>query len=235
MTDPAFHRYAVYFAPALGSAAWDAGSRWLGRCAQHSVVRPQAVVEGLSPSLLAALTAAPRRYGWHATLKAPFSLAAGVGYSDLRSRLQELAAGLPVVPMPELRACLLDEFLALTPMGDTSAIDRIAGACVTGLHPLAAPLTDTELQRRRKVPLSPSQDAMLVAWGYPHVFGEFRFHMSLTGGLQDCSQQQVDALLAAAQAHFQAAGPRWLDCLTLFAEPAPGADFVALEQFALAP
>ncbi len=41
------HRHAVYFAPALGSAGWEAGSRWLGRCAATGEARPQPAIDGV--------------------------------------------------------------------------------------------------------------------------------------------------------------------------------------------
>ena len=70
----AAHRYAAYFAPAIGSAWWEAGSHWLGRCAARGQPLPQPAIDGMPPARQQALTAAPRRYGWHATLKAPFAL-----------------------------------------------------------------------------------------------------------------------------------------------------------------
>jgi putative phosphonate metabolism protein len=235
MTESHYHRYAVYYAPAMGSDAWQAGSQWLGRCAHDGSLRVQPVVNGMSPLALAELTAAPRRYGWHATLKAPFTLAASVNLQQLRERMAQLAGSLSTIPMPRLQVSHLDDFLALTPVGDTTALDYIAAACVRELHTLVAPLSEAELQRRRKAPLTAAEDAMLVAWGYPYVFEHFRFHMSLTGSLHGRVPQEVQALQAVAQRHFDGLTPDRMDSLTLFAEPQPGADFVVLDQFPLAP
>lgn len=235
MIEGKHHRYAVYYAPAMDSDAWHAGSQWLGRCAHDGSLRVQPVVDGMLPLAIAELTAAPRRYGWHATLKAPFTLAEGVSLSSLRERIAQLAGSLNAIPMTRLQVSHLDDFLALTPVGDTSALGDIVAACVRELHPLVAPLSEAELQRRRKASLSPAEDAMLVAWGYPYVFEHFRFHMSLTGSLQGCAPQEVKALQTAAQRHFDGKTPDRMDSLTLFAEPQPGADFVVLNQFPLAP
>jgi putative phosphonate metabolism protein len=231
MTEHKPSRYGVYFAPALGSDWWVAGSHWLGRSANDGLLHPQPPADGLSMQMMSVLTAAPRRYGWHATLKAPFALAQGVSLQQLRLKLESLAAGLKCVSIPKLRVQRVDDFLALVPEGHTAAIDQIAAACVTGLHSLAAPLSETELQRRRQAPLSTTENAMLLAWGYPYVLENFRFHMSITGSLRERAPWEIAALLDAAKSHFHPLPVCRMDHLTLFVEPTPGADFVVLEQF----
>lgn len=233
MSSSPHYRYAVYYAPPPGSAWWDAGSDWLGRCAATQQQRNQPAVPGISPEKLAAVTEAPRRYGWHATLKAPFALAQGVTDADLRNSLRTLSARLQPTPPVELRVHRLDDFLALVPNGDTAAINQVASACVTELQALAAPLSSAELARRRQAGLTDELDAMLLAWGYPYVFAHFRFHMSLTGPLHGCSAPEIAALHAAARQHFESLPACTLDHLALFAEPAKGEDFVLLEQFPL--
>ena len=85
------HRYAVYFAPHPGSLGWLAGSHWLGRCAAQLQPLQQLAIKGVSADDLHRLTAAPRRYGWHATLKAPFALAPGTDWITLHQAVQEVA------------------------------------------------------------------------------------------------------------------------------------------------
>ena len=62
-------RFAVYFAPEPSSLLHRLGSQWLGRDAFSggSCIQP-------GPADLAEMTAEPRRYGFHATLKPPFAL-----------------------------------------------------------------------------------------------------------------------------------------------------------------
>ena len=127
------------------------------------------------PEKLAAVTEAPRRYGWHATLKAPFALAQGVTDADLRKGLRTLSARLQPTPPVELRVHQLDDFLALVPNGDTAAINQVASACVTELQALAAPLSSAELARRRQAGLTDELDAMLLAWGLPVCLCAFPF------------------------------------------------------------
>jgi hypothetical protein len=249
------HRYAVYFAHRPNSAWWEAGSTWLGRCAARGVALPQpptpAAPEFPGSSDLAAarqysLTAAPRRYGWHATLKAPFRLAPGVDLPALRSRLRSLCDGLAPFAMPALRVALVDDdFLALVPQpvpqGDgaaidpLAAIDAVARACVTGLHDLAAPLSEAELRRRRAAGLTPEEDALLQRWGYPFVLERFRFHLSLTGSLREAGAPAIAALRASAERWFAGLPPTTFGSVALFAEASPGADFVLLEHLDLGP
>ena len=233
MTDTPAYRYAIYFAPLPDTPWWQAGSAWLGRCAASQSLLPPPVIAGMSGAELSALTAAPRRYGWHATLKAPFALRNGATLQTLREALQRLAQELVGFDMPPLQATCLDDFLALVPQVNCDALHTVARACVTELHPLAAPLSPAEIQRRRKAHLSPQQDALLLRWGYPYVMEHFRFHCSLTGSLQSVKAQQVRALQDAAQAWFGTLPRCRFDSLALFAEPTPGADMVLVEHVGL--
>ena len=231
-------RFAIYYAPRPDSRHWLAGSQWLGRCAVRQEALPQAPMAGLEPALLQQLTAAPRRYGWHATLKAPFQLAPGVSLAALQQQLRALAADLQPFDMPALQVVLLDDFLALVPdplAPQNAAIQALAQRCVMDLQPLAAPLGSAELARRRQAALTPQQDALMLRWGYPHVFDYFRFHLSLTGPLGALSAADRQALQAAAQAHFAALPAGRFDSLALFHEASPGADFVLLEHVGLGP
>jgi len=226
------HRYAVYFAPATGSAWWEAGSRWLGRCAATHDALAQPSIDGIAPELQRQLTAEPRRYGWHATLKAPFVLSEGVSLNDLREALRAIAASFTAFDMPALRVRRLADFLALCPEGDKDAINAVANACVMRLNHLAAPLSSDELERRRrKGTLSTQEDALLVRWGYPYVLDRYRFHLSLTGKLQGVDARTVEHLEQAAVAWFGDLPPCPFDGLALFAEPEKGADFVFVERW----
>ena len=227
------HRYAIYYCPRPETPWWARGSQWLGRCAasQRAVQVPP--VEGLTEQTYLQLTNDPRRYGWHATLKAPFTLATGHTEQDLRGAVHALAAGFNAFDLPVLQVRDLGHFLALVPQDASAPLDAIARACVTQLHPFAAPLSDTELARRRKSKLRPQEDAMLVQWGYPFVLDTFQFHCSLTGNLHILSAAQSQAVVAAANDWFaDLAAPRF-DSLALVAEPSPGADFVVLEHMDL--
>nr|WP_213953495.1 DUF1045 domain-containing protein [Variovorax sp. dw_954] len=227
------HRYAAYYAPAFGGPLSEAGSRWLGRSACDGRAVPQPVVEGVSPELLRQLTAGPRRYGWHATLKAPFALLPQLELSNLHGGIQAICAAWDAFELPALKVDLIDDFLALVPAQSSTAIHALAGACVTGLKSFARPLSSFELERRRAPGLTSREDALLCSWGYPFVLDCFRFHMSLTDSLRHTEPEIVRALAEGAQRHFDKVPAGRFDAISLFAEPSPGADFICLEQIRL--
>ena len=217
-------RFAIYFAPLPETALHRLASRWLGRDAASGEAVSQPDVPGLH-----ALTAEPRRYGFHATLKPPFALREGVEPESLMRAAAALAAGISPFEV-RLRLDQLDGFLALVPDASSPQLDVLAERCVRELDGFRAPPSEAELARRRNTPLSARQDANLERWGYPYVFDEFRFHMTLTERLGAADATRVGA---AAEAHFadELSAPVSIDGITLFQEPAPGAPFVALRHF----
>lgn len=177
-----FHRFAVYFVPPPGALA-EFGAAWLGRDLRRGAAAPQPRLAGLD---LAALTAAPRRYGFHATLKAPFRPLAGVDGRALVAGLRQVARGMaPVRLSGGLRLAQPGGFLALAPAQDSAELQALAARLVRGMDPFRAPLTPEDRARRRPETLTPRQRAHLDRWGYPWIFADFRFHMTLTGPVAD--------------------------------------------------
>lgn len=207
-------RFAIYHAPPPGPLA-DAAARWLGRDAATGAAPGQPHLD------LPALTRNPRRYGFHATLKAPFRLAPGMTEDGLRDALGSLAARLRPVVLERLEVGLLGRFLALLPRGDTTALNGLAGEIVTGLDDFRAPLTGEERARRRPDALDTHRRALLDAWGYPYVLDAFRFHMTLSDQLTDA---QAATLQPLAQRHFGGVVPQpyVVDTLALFGEDEAG-------------
>lgn len=217
-------RYAIYFVPPFGPLAM-AGAGWLGRDAATGTSLPQ------PDPALPALTGAPRRYGFHATLKAPFRLRAPENPESLLAGLSELAATLRPVVLDGLSVQVFHGFLALLPVGGTAPLNALAAEVVMQLDRFRAPLNPTEIARRNPAELTQRQRALLGAWGYPLVLDEFRFHMTLTDRL---TPDQASVLLPLAQAHFADAlrEPVVIDALTLFAEDETGV-FHQLDRFEL--
>src|SRR5690606_11280147 len=118
----------------------------------------------------------------------------------------------------------IDEFLALVPAGDCAGLNAFANRVVAEFDPFRAPLSEAEIERRSAAGLTASEQAHLERWGYPYVFSDFRFHMTLTGRLPIDESAQVEQ---AAQAHFGTvlAGPMQIASLALFAEPERNAPF----------
>lgn len=227
------YRCAVYFIPDPKNVWWHAGSSWLGRCAATSQPMLQPSIDGVSPRDQFSLTAEPRRYGWHATLKAPFKIVPGQNLRSVMLALNELGNTLSAFDLPIMKVSTDGGFMALRPHDNNPDIQRIGAACVTGLHSFAAPLSESELARRRMANLTPAQDHLLQVWGYPYVFDEFSFHLSLTGRLDSLSDDQLIHLHEAAIAHFGNLPVCRFDRLALFVEPERGADFQLFDQVLL--
>jgi Protein of unknown function (DUF1045) len=100
---------------------------------------------------------------------------------------------------------------------------------VEALDHCRAPPDEAELARRRRAKLTPRQDANLVRWGYPYVFDDWRFHVTLTRRL---SPGEKEAVLPAAEAHLRGAlgRARRVSSVCLFTQAGPGAPFVVAER-----
>lgn len=221
-------RYAVYFAPPRASPWGAFGASWLGRDAARDAPVPQPAIAGVAPRDFAALTAAPRRYGFHATLKAPFALTIGAGLPDLVRALEAFCAARAPAELPPLGVARLDDFIALVPDGHPAQVNELAAECVRALDEWRAPPSPAELARRRLARLTERQERHLETWGYPYVLGDYRFHMTLTGSIDGVPARRVAAVVAAARAAAAALAdaPLAVDALSLFEEPAPGQPFV---------
>lgn len=220
-------RYAVYFAPRESAFSRHAAA-WLGRNSETGEALPQPALAGIGDPH--AMTAEPRRYGFHGTIRAPFRAKPAVTETTIRNRLAELAARLAPVTCHGLQLEILDGFLALTPLGCEAALMDLAATVVEGTDDLRAPLTGAEIARRRPERLSARQRALLDRWGYPFVMEEFRFHLTLTDRLAEPGPVRV-----ALATHFAPVLPRpfTIEDLCLFAEDATGC-FRLLHRYALA-
>lgn len=229
------YRVAIYYAPDRLSSAWRMGSEWLGRNADTGLKFPLLAVDGIAREVLTELTSHPCRYGWHATLKAPFQLAPGHTLSTLRAGVQQLCQGRQSFDLEAWDLSTMDGFLSLRPQHSPPEMAQLAADCVQQLHCFAAPLGEAALTRRRLAPLSPEEDALLLAWGYPYVLKHFQFHFSLTGSLNLLPEDQLPLLMLAAKLHFHEAPAERVDRLSIFIEPRPGDDFELLEQIEFTP
>lgn len=211
-------RYAIYFAPEPRSALWQLGSSVIGYDAATGTDVPSPAISRLSGARWAALTEEPRRYGFHGTLKAPFHLAEGRTEADLLADLTCLAKGLAPVVLPRLMVAGIGRFVALVPSSPCDALSELAGNVVTRLEPNRAPLREADRARRLKSPLTERQMHYLDRYGYPYVLEEFRFHMTLTGPLEETDRVPVNDALAAlfADAGVFEGAPVRIDALTLF-------------------
>jgi putative phosphonate metabolism protein len=220
-------RVAIYYAPLPDDPLTGLSSAWLGRDPINNGPIPQPALNGI-----AEITAEPRSYGFHATLKPPMRLAQGTDYAGFLTGLRSLAADLAPFALPPLAVSDLRGFLALRETKPCPPLQALADACVDRLDSFRAPPSEDELARRRKAKLSSEQDAMLVRWGYPYVFNTWFFHMTLTRRLSDTEKALI---LPAAEAWFAPAlaVPRLVEDLCLFIQETPDAAFTLTERVRL--
>ena len=209
------HRYAIFYAPAAGSPLARFGNRWLGRDPDSGAALEQYPVPGLRREEVAEITADPCRYGFHGTLKPPFTLAAGATPGMLHQAVLDFAANRARFDTPPPMLTTLSGFLALVPVGPAAPIEALAADCVAAFDGFRTPPDESELARRRRSGLSERQEQLLQRWGYPYVMEEFRFHLTLTRRLDDARRDTVAAALAPLVAPFRAA-PVTMDGICIF-------------------
>ena len=83
----------------------------------------------------------------------------------------------------------------MIPDQPSAELQSLAADCVRDFDPFRSPLTDADRARRNPTRLTPRQCEYLERWGYPYVMEEFRFHMTLTGRLDETRREDVLALL----------------------------------------
>ena len=194
-------RYAVYFVPAASSDLYGFGSSILGYDCYTGEDLPFPDELAHDCDTWRQLTEEPRCYGFHATLKAPFRLTPSLTEAELVAAFRDFAA--PARPIarfaPEVH--LLGAFTAIVPRAPCAALVDLANRCTTAFDVFRAPMPAEERARRMTAGLSERQLRHLDRWGYPYVFDDFRFHMTLTGKVPaECR----DAALAMLRKSFAA-------------------------------
>ncbi|MDQ0391719.1 DUF1045 domain-containing protein [Labrys monachus] len=213
-------RYAIYFVPGADTALWRFGCEILGHDAYTGLDVPQWCPPGHASEAWHVMTADPRLYGFHATLKAPFRLAEDRSEAGLLAALEAFAGGhAPVALGPRAIRPIASSspnraFLALVPASPPPALAALEGAIVRHFDAWRSPLTPAEVARRNPGRLNERQRHYLDAHGYPYVLEEFRFHMTLTGAVEGAAAL-ADLLQARAEA-LDVAPALQLDRLGLF-------------------
>ena len=198
-----------------------------------TLTRPKATTR----SSWAKLTGEPRRYGFHATLVAPFVLRADLNAPDLIDAVAAFARARHPFDAGELQVGRMDgtegrSFVVLKPTGRSKELHALEEKAVRQLERLRAPLTEAERRRREAAGLTPLQRYYLDAWGYPYVLNEFRPHLTLSNALAD-----PKALTQALRWDFEMRVPAprtWrIDTVTLFGERESDGLFEIVQEFPL--
>ena len=226
-------RYAVYSAPRAEEGLATAAGQWLGISPEDGRLRRQPPLSGFSPERLAEITADPRLYGFHGTLKAPIALVDGATEREFVEAVGRFAATLREVSVPSMVLAELGSFLAMVPQERCPALQDLADCCVVEFDEYRRPADEAELARRRASGLSARQDALLLRWGYPYVLEEWRFHLTLTGRIENAAERA--AVMATLRKRFGGFLERPLQVrdLCVFRQAAPGRPFTVLARFRL--
>ena len=224
-------RFAIYYAPPATSELWQRASRWLGRDAATGPVSNDGIA-GITAETLTAITPSATRYGFHATLKAPFPLAAGKSREELEAALHAFSLRHGRVSLGPLELRLLDGFLALCPVVQSAPLTDFAGKIIAEFDAFRAPMSSAERERRLTSNLTAYQIGLMDHYGYPYVMDQFLFHMTLTDRMPP---EQQETVIAAASEWFAPVIGREmiLDRLSLFHEPESGGPFLRVSDFPL--
>lgn len=224
-------RYAIYFTPRPLSSLALFGAAVLGYDSSARGDIARIVLKDILAAELAAATAGPKKYGFHATLMAPFHLKSG-GENQLLEALERFCSQAEPASLGMLQVSMLSEFIALTPTTDVEAVDGLARQVVEFFEDFRAPLGADDLARRNNGHLSLRQQTNLARWGYPYVFEDFRFHMSLTGPLPVADRERFQ--IALTEAAHQVVNVEYdIDVLSLVRQNDPASKFEILARSAI--
>ena len=224
-------RYAIYYVPAADSALYRFGASVLGYDGYtgNGIPYPEGVDEAVWP----ALTREPRVYGFHATMKPPMRLKDGSTENGLVEAFFAFAKQQAPVDAGQLVVREIGAFIALVPAARCEPLNRLADACVRHFDGFRAMMTEQELSKRLAPGLSDRQVEHLYRWGYPHVFEDFRFHMTLTGSLPVQKRTAAYKVLCGKFEHLPEAATLTVDRLVISRQAAPGSAFVVLQEASL--
>jgi putative phosphonate metabolism protein len=228
----AYPRYAIYYTPQPGSALDRFGAELLGCDATtgEDLSFPEGILQ-LAPDWRE-LTRDPRKYGFHATLKAPLALAPGKTEAELLAACAAFARTPRPVPVIKPVVGSISGFIAVVPAEPSAELERLAADCVSEFDSFRAPLTAADRARRNPSMLTPRQREYLDRWGYPYVMEDFRFHMTLTGRL---TIERHEPVLTMLKDRFYALGLKTLaiEGIALFRQDDADSRFRIMGTYAL--
>lgn len=219
-------RIALYYAPPAASAWWREGCEWLGRDAQSGL-------ESHVNRSTRAWTQAPRRYGWHATIVAPFHCARGVTPADVLAAARAWAGTVLRFDTP-VSVEEMKRFVALRAKHaeDDERLRALAASALNVIAPLRARPSAESIERRTSPGMNARQIALLREWGYPYVLDEYRFHMTLSDSLDDA--QARASIVSEWTQRIERLGPLPVHGAALFVESEPGAPFTLWQRLPFA-
>lgn len=222
-------RYTLYWTPEASTPLAVFEREWFGRCLETGEEDLPRNSFGLDTELADRAIASPRRYGLHATIKAPFRPWDSVGESDLAEAIRAFCVRRRAPRAGRLRLHRFSRYLALVPEAERAELEWLEAECVTHFDRFRAPLDDSD-RARRSAELPPDERALLEQFGYPYIFSKFFFHITLAGPLSPDELEAVEAALSPAVEPFTQQ-PFTMRELCLLGDPGGGALFQLCGRF----
>ena len=187
------------------------------------------MVDGFSTEHIKSITASPRHYGFHATLKPPFELADNVDANALFEEVVSFSGSSTSIEVGRLVIASIGGFIALVPKHQTNDLSILAADCVRSFDRFRRPAGAREIAKRRAAGLTAAQEQNLDNWGYPYVLEEFRFHMTLTERLSQPDHDRMLQILSQMASNFTLT----IDAISIFYQPSRIEPFIEHSRHAL--
>ena len=226
-----FSRYAVYFSPPEADYLSKFLAGWFGWNAHNGQNVPYHILENLNYDL-SDITKEQYRYGFHGTLKPPFSLVDTKNLNDLKLALVELSKSIKKFEIPSISLKVLNGFVAIVSTTENRPIMALAKKCVEELDLFREVESVERIQRRRSRTFSKSEEYNLKRWGYPYVMDNFQFHLTMSGRLKpEVLKNVIEVLNSELQGVLNKPLPIGEICL--FGENASNGNFQIIQKFSL--
>ncbi len=225
-------RYAIYYAAAAGSPLDRFGAGLLGHDALSGEELP--FPNGIEQSLpdWREITRDPRKYGFHATLKAPMALADGKTEAELLAACESFARAPRAIPVIKPVVNEIGDFIAVVPSLRSTELEQLARRRRQRVRRFSRAADPGGSCAPQAEHLTPRQRDHLDRWGYPYVMEEFRFHMTLTGRLPD---ERRGTVLAELRRRFAALrlAELAIDAIAVFWQQDAKSQFRIVERYKL--
>ena len=126
MTSTSVPRYAIYYTPQPGTPLEQFGKAWLSRT-NGAAAAAKITTSRIDPARISAITESSRRYGLHGTLKPPFELNPATTLDALLGAARVFARSVAPVEIPALELAEIGKFIALTPVSQSAALEKLSG------------------------------------------------------------------------------------------------------------
>ena len=200
-------RYAIYWLPKQDSLLWQLGSHWLGYDSYRQTNIDRQPIAGVDFASMKIMTQRPARYGFHATLKAPFYLNHAYVESDLIKSVENLCSQQKAVQSSGLLLADMGAYIGLS-MGDSNSalsLVELANVLVEKLDKFRQPMTIQDRDNRIAKGLDARGIELLDSWGYPAVKERFHCHLTLVdSNINNNERVKKSSMMQVLQDYFNA-------------------------------